>query len=47
MKASDYDPERGWQREEQPAHSKGSGLKAAELALDVLDMILDVLDAIF
>ena len=47
MKASDYDPERSWRKSEPPAHSKDTGLRTAELALDVLDMIFDILDAIF
>ena len=47
MTAPNYDPERDWCREDAPAGRKGSGLKAAELVLEALDIVLDLLDAIF
>ena len=43
MTAVHYDPERSWRETEKTA----GGINAAELALDVLDIILDILDAVF
>ena len=47
MGAPKHDSERKWLQTERPSDLKRKGWNIAELALDALDMILDILDAIF
>lgn len=47
MRAPGHDPERSWRKGETPAGGKSTVLKAADLVLDIFELILDLLDAIF